>query len=150
MNNAKVVDLNGQRNVIFDNTLIYEIKPFKGRDSIKILGKLTKYGSKSFGGLLRGVANGDQDADAISMIVAGSLNDAFSDLDDPVLQFFITDELFANVTRNNQPFDFDKEYDVAGLLKIFEVMKNVISYNYASVFKQLGISAHTHQEEVKE
>lgn len=139
MINSTVTDIEGTRIVKYDEGS-YVIKPFKGRDSAKILAKLTKYGSKSFGGILRGVATSEDEVDVVSLAVAASLQDAFIDIDDPVFIHFITDEILSNVTKDNVPFDFDKEFVGKGIVRTFDLIKNVISYNYAPVFQELGIN----------
>jgi len=60
---SEIIDIDGERIVKYGNKS-YRIKLFKGRNSYRVLTKLTKYGSSVFGGVLRGVAESGEDVDA--------------------------------------------------------------------------------------
>lgn len=137
----KVTDINDTRIVTYDKDHVYIIKPFKGIDNYSILTKLTKYGSKPFGGVLRGIAESGEDVGVFSALIVGCLQDAFVDIDDPKLGLFITDEIVANITRDNSPFNFDEEFKGVGIVRTFDLIKLVISHNYAPVFQELDIAA---------
>lgn len=141
MVNPKITDLNGTRIVTFDTANVYTIKPFRGLDNKTIFNKLVKYGSKYFGGIIRGVTTADMDADAVSLIIATSLSDSFIDADDPEFIKFIYEEILANVFKGNSPFDFDNEFVGSGIVRTFTLIKEVISYNFSPVFQELGINA---------
>ena len=115
-----------------------------------MLTKLTKYGSSVFGGVLRGVADSGEDVDAVSMLVAGSLRDAFQTLDDPDLELFVCEELVSNVFSNNEPFDWDNEFKGKNMLVCFDLLRQVIQYNFSPVFQELGIAALFQKKEVSE
>ena len=101
---SEIIDIDGERIVKYGSKS-YRIKLFKGRNSYRVLTKLTKYGSSVFGGVLRGVAESGEDVDAVSLLVAGSLRDAFQTIDDPELETFVCEELVANVFSNNELFN---------------------------------------------
>ena len=115
-----------------------------------MLTKLTKYGSSVFGGVLRGVADSGEDVDAVSLLVAGSLRDAFQTIDDHELETFVCEELVSNVFSNNEPFDWDNEFKGKNMLVCFDLLRQVIQYNFAPVFQELGIAALFKQKEVNE
>lgn len=140
--NPQILDMNDTRIVTYDAGRVYTIKPFAGRDTTKIFAKLVKYGSGAFGGVLRGLYDKEEEEElnAVSYFIAGALQDAFVDIDDPKFIDFITTELLANVYRNNSPIDYDKEF-AGQLLLAFDLMRHVIDYNFRPVFQQLGINA---------
>lgn len=146
---SEIIDIDGERIVKY-GTKSYRIKLFKGRNSYRVLTKLTKYGSSVFGGVLRGVSESGEDVDAISMLVAGSLRDAFQTLDDPELESFVCEELVSNVFTNNESFDWDAEFRGKNMLICFDLLRQVIQYNFSPVFQELGIAALFKQKEVKE
>ena len=146
---SEIIDIDGERIVKYGNKS-YRIKLFKGRNSYRILTKLTKYGSSVFGGVLRGVAESGEDVDAVSLLVAGSLRDAFQTIDDPELETFVCEELVANVFSNNEPFNWDDEFKGKNMLVCFDLLRQVIQYNFSPVFQELGIAALFKQKEVNE
>lgn len=146
---SEIIDIDGERIVKYGNKS-YRIKLFKGRNSYRVLTKLTKYGSSVFGGVLRGVAESGEDVDAVSLLVAGSLRDAFQTIDDPELETFVCEELVANVFSNNEPFNWDDEFKGKNMLICFDLLRQVIQYNFSPVFQELGIAALFKQKEVSE
>lgn len=146
---SEIIDIDGERIVKYGNKS-YRIKLFKGRNSYRVLTKLTKYGSSVFGGVLRGVAESGEDVDAVSLLVAGSLRDAFQTIDDPELETFVCEELVANVFSNNEPFNWDDEFKGKNMLVCFNLLRQVIQYNFSPVFQELGIAALFKQKEVSE
>lgn len=146
---SEIIDIDGERIVKYGNKS-YRIKLFKGRNSYRVLTKLTKYGSSVFGGVLRGVAESGEDVDAVSLLVAGSLRDAFQTIDDPELETFVCEELVANVFSNNEPFNWDDEFKGKNMLVCFDLLRQVIQYNFSPVFQELGIAALFKQKEVSE
>ena len=146
---SEIIDIDGERIVKYGNKS-YRIKLFKGRNSYRILTKLTKYGSSVFCGVLRGVAESGEDVDAVSLLVAGSLRDAFQTIDDPELETFVCEELVANVFFNNEPFNWDDEFKGKNMLVCFDLLRQVIQYNFSPVFQELGIAALFKQKEVNE
>ena len=146
---SEIIDIDGERIVKYGNKS-YRIKLFKGRNSYRVLTKLTKYGSSVFGGVLRGVAESGEDVDAVSLLVAGSLRDAFQTIDDPELETFVCEELVANVFSNNEAFDWDDEFKGKNMLVCFDLLRQVIQYNFSPVFQELGIAALFKQKEVSE
>lgn len=146
---SEIIDIDGERIVKY-GTKSYRIKLFKGRNSYRVLTKLTKYGSSVFGGVLRGVAASDEDVDAVSLLVAGSLSDAFQTIDDPELEKFVCEEIVANVFSNNEPFNWDEEFKGKNMLVCFDLLRQVIQYNFSPVFQELGIAALFKQKEVNE
>ena len=146
---SEIIDIDGERIVKYGNKS-YRIKLFKGRNSYRILTKLTKYGSSVFGGVLRGVAESGEDVDAVSLLVAGSLRDAFQTIDAPELETFVCEELVANVFSNNESFNWDDEFKGKNMLVCFDLLRQVIQYNFAPVFQELGIAALFKQKEVSE
>ena len=146
---SEIIDIDGERIVKYGSKS-YRIKLFKGRNSYRVLTKLTKYGSSVFGGVLRGVAESGEDVDAVSLLVAGSLRDAFQTIDDPELETFVCEELVANVFSNNEPFNWDDEFKGKNMLVCFDLLRQVIQYNFSPVFQELGIAALFKQKEVSE
>lgn len=146
---SEIIDIDGERIIKYSNKS-YRIKLFKGRNSYRVLTKLTKYGSGVFGGVLRGVAESGEDVDAVSMLVAGSLYDAFQTLDDPDLEKFVCEELVANVFSDNETFNWDDEFRGANMLICFDLLRQVIQYNFSPVFQELGIAALFKKKEVSE
>lgn len=146
---SEIIDIDGERIIKYSNKS-YRIKLFKGRNSYRVLTKLTKYGSGVFGGVLRGVAESGEDVDAVSMLVAGSLYDAFQTLDDPELEKFVCEELVANVFSNNEAFNWDDEFKGVNMLICFDLLRQVIQYNFSPVFQELGIAALFKKKEVEE
>ena len=146
---SEIIDIDGERVVKYGNKS-YRIKLFKGRNSYRVLTKLTKYGSSVFGGVLRGVAESGEDVDAVSLLVAGSLRDAFQTIDDPELETFVCEELVANVFSNNEAFNWDDEFKGKNMLVCFDLLRQVIQYNFSPVFQELGIAALFKQKEVNE
>ena len=146
---SEIIDIDGERIVKYGNKS-YRIKLFKGRNSYRVLTKLTKYGSSVFGGVLRGVADSGEDVDAVSLLVAGSLRDAFQTIDDPELETFVCEELVANVFSNNEAFNWDDEFKGKNMLVCFDLLRQVIQYNFSPVFQELGIAALFKQKEVSE
>jgi hypothetical protein len=146
---SEIIDIDGERIVKY-GTKSYRIKLFKGRNSYRVLTKLTKYGSGLFGGVLRGVAESGEDVDAVSLLVAGSLRDAFQTIDDPELETFVCEELVANVFSNNEAFNWDDEFKGKNMLVCFDLLRQVIQYNFSPVFQELGIAALFKQKEVSE
>lgn len=146
---SEIIDIDGERIVKYV-TKSYRIKLFKGRNSYRVLTKLTKYGSSVFGGVLRGVADSGEDVDAVSLLVAGSLRDAFQTIDDPELEKFVCEEIVANVFSNNEPFNWDDEFKGKNMLVCFDLLRQVIQYNFSPVFQELGIAALFKQKEVNE
>ena len=146
---SEIIDIDGERIVKYGNKS-YRIKLFKGRNSYRVLTKLTKYGSSVFGGVLRGVAESGEDVDAVSLLVAGSLRDAFQTIDDPELETFVCEELVANIFSNNESFNWDDEFKGKNMLVCFDLLRQVIQYNFSPVFQELGIAALFKQKEVNE
>ena len=146
---SEIIDIDGERIVKYGNKS-YRIKLFKGRNNYRVLTKLTKYGSSVFGGVLRGVAESGEDVDAVSLLVAGSLRDAFQSIDDPELETFVCEELVANVFSNNEAFNWDDEFKGKNMLVCFDLLRQVIQYNFSPVFQELGIAALFKQKEVSE
>lgn len=146
---SEIIDIDGER-VVKYGSKSYRIKLFKGRNSYRVLTKLTKYGSSVFGGVLRGVAESGEDVDAVSLLFAGSLRDAFQTIDDPELETFVCEELVSNVFSNNEQFDWDNEFNGKNMLVCFDLLRQVIQYNFSPVFQELGIAALFKQKEVNE
>jgi len=144
----KIVDISGKegfRTVEYDDGRTFVIKPFKGKKGTQLSLKLAKYASGAFGGVLVGAmdkVDGGTDIekmDTISLMISGILEGAFEKLDDPDFVDFFFD-LFSNVSINNQPLDFDKEFQLDFGLP-FDLVRHIITYNFASVFTRLGIGA---------
>ena len=146
---SEVIDIDGERIIKYGNKS-YRIKLFAGRNSYRVLTKLTKYGSSVFGGVLRGVADSGEDVDAISMLVAGSLRDAFQTIDDPDLEAFVCEEIVSNVFSGTEKFDWDAEFKGKNMLVCFDLLRQVIQYNFSPVFQELGIAALFQKKEVSE
>lgn len=148
------LDMHDNRIVTYPDGTVYKIKPFAGRDNTKVFAKLTKYGSGAFGGVLRGVFQGSEDEDsegldAVSLIIAGALQDAFVDFDDPKFIHFLTEELLSYVFKGDVQIDYDKEFQ-GNILRAFDLMALVIDYNYRHVFQQLDILAFFKKKNPKE
>lgn len=144
---TNVLDIEDTRIVTYPDGVAYTIKPFEGRDATKAFAKLTKYGSGAFGGILRGAfkSTGDSEEDelgldAMSLMIAGCLQDAFVDIDDERFLNFLTDELMANVSRSGIRIDYDKEFKM-NITRAFDLMRWVIDYNFRPVFQNLDILA---------
>ena len=146
---SEIIDIDGERIVKYGSKS-YRIKLFKGRNSYRVLTKLTKYGSSVFGGVLRGVAESGEDVDAVSLLVAGSLRDAFQTIDDPMLETFVCEELVANVFSGTEKFDWDVEFKGKNMIVCFDLLRQVIQYNFSPVFQELGIGALFKQKEASE
>lgn len=146
---SEIIDIDGERIVKYGSKS-YRIKLFTGRNSYRVLTKLTKYGSSVFGGVLRGVAESGEDVDAVSLLVAGSLRDAFQTIDDPELETFVCEEIVSNVFSGTEKFDWDAEFKGKNMLVCFDLLRQVIQYNFSPVFQELGIAALFKQKEVKE
>ena len=145
----EIIDIDGERIVKYEGKS-YRIKLFTGRNNYRVLTKLTKYGSNVFGGVLRGVAASEEDVDAVSLLIAGSLQDAFSTIDDPDLETFVCEELVANIFSNQDKFEWDAEFKGKNMLVCFDLLRQVIQYNFAPVFQELGIAALFVKKEVTE
>lgn len=148
MQKAVVTDISGRdgfRTVRYEDNKIYVIKPFRGKQGTKLSMTLAKYASGAFGGILVGVV--DQIAegtdvekmDTIGLMISGVLEGAFSELDDPKFQDFFF-ELFSNVVVDGSPLDYDKEFQLDFGLP-FDLVRHIVTYNFASVFQRLGIGA---------
>lgn len=143
-----VMDIAGKqgfRSVTYDTGRTYIIKPFKGKQGTRLSFSLGKYVSTAFGGVIAGavdqVTGGDEDEklDTIGLALSGILQGAFDDLDDPKFQDFFF-ELFSNVFVDNQPLNYDDEFVLDQGIP-FSLASYIITYNFASVFKRLGIDA---------
>lgn len=138
--NPEIIDIDGERIVKYEGKT-YRIKLFTGRNNYRVLTKLTKYGSNVFGGVLRGVAASEEDVDLMSIAIAGSLQDAFSTIDDPALETFVCEELVSNIFSGQDKFDWDTEFKGKNIMVCFDLLRQVIQYNFAPVFQELGINA---------
>jgi hypothetical protein len=145
----RVTDIDGARIVKYKNGKNFTIHLFAGRDTAKMLAKVTKYGSSMFGGMIRGLADSEEDVDHIAILIACSLRESFMDVDDPQFLYFLTDELMLKVTHTDsgQAFDWDKEFIGKNMIVCFDLIKQVIAYNFSPVFQELGISALLNQKE---
>ncbi len=146
---SEIIDMDGERIVKYGSKS-YRIKLFTGRNSYRVLTKLTKYGSGMLGGVIRGVAESDEDVDAISLLVSGSLVNAFQTIDDPMLETFVCEELLANVLSGTDKFDWDTEFKGKNMIICFDLLRQVIQYNFSPVFQELGIAALFKPKEAKE
>ena len=146
---SEIIDIDGERIVKYGSKS-YRIKLFTGRNSYKVLTKLTKFGSGMLGGVIRGVAESEEDVDAISLLVSGSLVNAFQTLDDPMLETFVCEELVANIFSGTEKFDWDVEFKGKNMIVCFDLLRQVIQYNFSPVFQELGIGALFKQKEVSE
>ena len=99
---SEIIDIDGERIVKYGSKS-YRIKLFTGRNSYKVLTKLTKYGSGMLGGVIRGVAESEEDVDAISLLVSGSLVNAFQTIDDPMLEIASTSSSDSATPRITPP-----------------------------------------------
>ena len=70
---STIVDMDNER-VIKYSDKSYRIKRFEGRNAFNILAKLTKYGSKMFGGMLHGISNTEEESDAVAALIAGAIS----------------------------------------------------------------------------
>lgn len=146
---SEIIDIDGERIVKYGSKS-YRIKLFTGRNSYKVLTKLTKYGSGMLGGVIRGVAESEEDVDAISLLVSGSLVNAFQTIDDTMLETFVCEELVANVFSGTEKFDWDVEFKGKNMIVCFDLLRQVIQYNFSPVFQELGIGALFKQKEASE
>lgn len=144
----KSVEVDGAKVIKYKSGKSYTIKLFAGRDASLMLSKVTKYGSSMFGGMVRGLANSEDEVDHIALLIAGSLRESFMDVDDPAFLHFLTDELMAKVSDSatGEAFDWDKEFIGKNMLVCFDLIKQVISYNFSPVFQELGINALLNQK----
>lgn len=156
MDKAIVTDISGRdgfRTVRYgDKTFV--VKPFVGKKGLVLTMKLTKYATGAFGGLLAGAVTQIQGGteveklDAIGILLSGVVQGAFEELDDEKFHEFFFD-LFSNVFVDNTPLDFDKEFTLNYGLA-FDLVRHIITYNFASVFTQLGIDALLKKKETKD
>lgn len=132
----------------------FTVKPFKGKQGTRMQASLTKYASQSFGGVLAGIMGqmeGDTEEakmDALSFAMNGVLQGAFSELDDErFLNFFY--ELFSCTSKDNVLVDYDEEFTADQGTPILLAV-HIITYNFRSVFQQLGIGALLKKKVAKE
>ena len=83
-----ITDLSGERIVKYENK-IYKIRQFKGKKSLEIMAKITKYASSTLGRFAQSLfsTGEDEDVSAAEVVMAGSMLGAFADVDDPTLLF---------------------------------------------------------------
>lgn len=136
----------GQRVVNYnDGERIYSIKPFKGKKGTIAAAKLTKYVSESFGGVIVGILDQIEGGtefeklDALGFMISGVLDGAFKSLDDPQLHDFYF-SLFDEVYRDGQRIDYDEEFKLEQEYSL-DLIRHIVTYNFRSVFQQLGIAA---------
>lgn len=157
MEKAVIFDQQGRdgfRSVRYENNKVFVIKPFRGKQGTRLSMTLAKYASGAFGGMLVGVV--DQIAegteveklDTVGLLISGVLEGAFTELDDPKFQEFFF-ELFSNVIVDGQPLDYDKEFQLDFGLP-FDLVRHIVTYNFASVFQRLGIGALLKKKEQSE
>ena len=146
-----ITDLSGERIVKYENK-IYKIRQFKGKKSLEIMAKITKYASGTLGRFAQSLfsTGEDEDVSAAEVVMAGSMLGAFADVDDPELIKFICEDIVAEVVVDNESFDWDKEFTGTNMLVCFDLVRQVVVYNYSPVFQQLGIAAIFNKKAVEE
>lgn len=157
MEKAVVTDIEGRdgfRTVRYENNKIFVIKPFRGKQGTRLAFTLSKYASGAFGGLLVGALDqlGEgteaEKLDTMGILISGILEGAFQEIDDPKFQDFFF-ELFSNVTVDGSPLDYDKEFSLDFGLPL-DLVRYIVTYNFASVFQRLGIGALLKKSQVEE
>lgn len=144
----------GFRSVDYGNGRIFVIKPFRGRQGTTLSLKLGKYVSSAFGGVIEGLigqidgGNDVEKLDTIGLMISGVLSGALEELDDPKFQDFFF-ELFSQVHRDNKLIDYDEEFQLEQDLP-FDLVRHIVTYNFASVFQRLGIAALLKKKESQE
>lgn len=117
------------------NNKAYIINPFKGIKGFKIQAKLLKIVSSGIGALGTGSENGDEPE--IDNLMAGiKLLLTENDVDDI---FKLIEEIISDTQTLDGSIDFDKEFS-QNYLALFELIKEIILFNYKDVFQKLGIS----------
>ena len=86
--------------------------------------------------------------DTMGILISGILEGAFQEIDDPKFQDFFF-ELFSNVTVDGSPLDYDKEFSLDFGLPL-DLVRYIVTYNFASVFQRLGIGALLKKSQVEE
>lgn len=140
---VEVTDIGSSLIVKYPNGRAFKIDKFKGRFAAKMLAKFVKYGSGFFGGILKTMmtqeGNEDELASALEIMMAGSIQGAFSALDDEdFLEFFFS--LFTSTSLDGKAVDFDEVF-TDDLAESFDLAARITVYNFNSVFQKLGIAA---------
>ena len=67
-----------------------------------------------------------------------------------MLETFVCEELVANIFSGTEKFDWDLEFKGKNMIVCFDLLRQVIQYNFSPVFQELGIGALFKQKEVSE
>lgn len=119
-----------QNHTVKINNQAYIINPFKGIKGFKIQAKLIKLVSSGLSGL-----GGSEDVDGIVKAIQVLLGE--NDVDD-ITNLIM--EILSDTMTPDGKLDFDTEFS-QNYLALFELLKEVILFNYKDVFQKLGINA---------
>lgn len=119
---TKNVPINGQT---------YIINPFKGIKGFKIQAKLLKLISSGVGAL--GTDEGDEVNGLINAIKSLLAENDVDEITNLIL------EIISDTKTMDGNIDFDKEFS-QNYLSLFELVKEIILFNYKDVFQKLGIN----------
>ncbi len=119
---TKNVPINGQT---------YIINPFKGIKGFKIQAKLLKLISSGVGAL--GTDEGDEVNGLMNAIKSLLAENDVDEITNLIL------EIISDTKTMDGNIDFDKEFS-QNYLSLFELVKEIILFNYKDVFQKLGIN----------
>lgn len=125
--------------IVHINDNDYIINPFMGLQGLKIQNKLIKYA-----GTVITKLNASTEQDVNEEDVFGNIAEILQTLLSGDNEKEITDlivELVSKVQKNGQPINFDKEFS-CNYVTLFELVKEVVMFNYKDVFQKLGIGVN--------
>lgn len=113
-----------------DSYLLTSLPATKG---LKLLKQITKLVGPAFGELSKGGA--DQEGPGVS----GAIEKLVENLDNVDVENLVK-ELVSSASKGSVAISFDHEFS-GEYAKLFELVKEIVEFNYGSVFTKLGIGA---------